>query len=61
MYLQAAGRPIGLELSVAVSQPFMMYWETMYLERVRNAGMDMMMYEMYIDDSHQVAIVPPPG
>jgi hypothetical protein len=29
--------------------------------RVRNAGMDMMMYERYIDDSNQVAVVPPPG
>ena len=32
----------------------------MYLDRVRRAGMEMVLYERYIDDSNQVAKVPPP-
>ena len=40
MYMQASGGPIGLELSWAVSRPFMMYWETIYLERVKNGHDD---------------------
>ena len=61
IYLQASGSPIGLELSGAVSRPFMMYWDSMYLDKVEKAGMNMMMYERYIDDSNQVPVVPPPG
>ena len=61
MYLQASGSPIGLELSGAVSRPFMMYQDSMYLDKVEKAGMNMMMYKRYIDESNQVAVVPPPG
>ena len=61
MYLQASGGPIGLELTGAVSRPFMMYWDRVYLDMVKAAGVDMKMYERYIDDSNQVAVVPPPG
>ena len=60
-YLQTAGGPIGLELTGAVSRPFMMRWDKMYLDRVRRAGIVMQMYERYIDDSNQVAVVPLPG
>ena len=60
-YLQAEGGAIGLELTGAVSRPFMMRWDRIYLERVRMAGMKMLLYERFVDDSNQLAEVPPPG
>ena len=60
-YLQAEGGPIGLELTGAVSRPFMMLWDRVYLKMVKNAGLNMRLYERYVDDSNQVAEVPPPG
>ena len=33
----------------------------MYLDNVRRAGMEMLLYERYVDDSNQVAKVPPRG
>ena len=61
VFVQLSGGPIGLELTGAVSRAFMWRWDKLYLERVRNAGMEMMMYERYVDDSNQVAVIPPPG
>ena len=60
-YHQTAGGAIGLELTGAVSMPFMLRWDKVYLEKVKKAGLKMMLYERYIDDSQQVAEVPPPG
>ena len=34
VYLQFDGGPIGLELAGAVSRPFMMRWDRLYLEAV---------------------------
>ena len=41
----------------------MLRCDKLYKGRVRQAGMSMniMKYERYIDDSNQVAVVPPPG
>jgi hypothetical protein len=52
-----------LELTGAVAMPFMLRWDKLYKDRVRQSGMIMniLMYERYIDDSNQVAVVPPPG
>jgi hypothetical protein len=36
-------------------------WDYLYKVSVRKAGMNLKMYERYVDDSNQVAIVPPPG
>ena len=60
-FLQQEGGPIGLELTGAVSRSFMQRWDKLYLEKVRKAKLTMMMYERYVDDSNQIAIVPPPG
>ena len=59
IYLQREGGPIGLELTGAVSRVFMARWDRIYLKRVRNAGIHMPLYERYVDDSNQVAEVPP--
>ena len=60
-YLQMSGGPIGLELTGAVSRAYMMRWDTLYLQKVKKAGISMLLYERYIDDSNQSAVVPSPG
>ena len=60
-YLQQEGGPIGLELTGAASRAFMWRWDKMYLEKARKAGVEIMMYERYVDDSNQVAVVPERG
>ena len=61
IFLQKGGGPIGLELTGAVSRAFMARWDKLYLKRVKDAGIKMHMYERYVDDSNQVATVPPKG
>ena len=61
IFLQQRGGPIGLELTGAVSRAFMKRWDRLYLEKVKKAGVRMMVYERYVDDSNQVAVVPAPG
>ena len=61
VFLQSAGGPIGLELTGAVSRPFMARWDRLYLEKVKQAGGKMMMFERYVDDSNQVGVTPPIG
>ena len=60
-FIQLGGGPIGLELTGAVSRAFMKRWDRLYLEKVKRAKMTMKMYQRYVDDSNQVAIVPQPG
>ena len=61
VYLQQEGGPIGLELTGAVSRAFMWRWDRMYLERAREAGIEMSLYERYVDDSNQIATIPDKG
>ena len=61
IFHQVAGGPIGLELTGAVSRPFMMFWDKMYLRNVRKAGMNMLLFKRFVDDSNQVAKAPPAG
>ena len=56
-----AGGSVGLELTGAVARPFMLRWDHLYKASVRKAGLVMPVYERYVDDSNQVAVVPPPG
>ena len=58
-YLQAEGGQIGL--TVAISPPFMMMWDQLYLKMVEQAGPFLRLYERYGDDCNHVADVPPPG
>ena len=50
-----------MELTGAVSVPFMMKWDRSYLKMARKAGIGMKLFERYMDDFNQAAIVPPPG
>ena len=67
MFQQMGGGSIGLELTGAVSRPFMLRWDTLYRENLKKASqdidldLDLVMYERYVDDSNQLAIIPPPG
>ena len=61
LHHQVEGGPIGLELTGAVSRPFMMHWDRLYIKKTRKAGIMMEMYDRYVDDSNQIAIVPPVG
>ena len=45
IFLQKSGGPIGLELTGAVSRAFMKKWDRLYLERVRQAGIVVKVYE----------------
>ena len=60
-FIQLKGGPIGLELTGAVSRAFMGRWDRLYLDKVKRAGVRMMMFERYVDDSNQIAVVPAPG
>ena len=60
-YIQQEGGPIGLELTGAASRAFMWRWDKMYMKKAERAGVKMMMYERYVDDSNQVAVVPKRG
>ena len=44
-----------------MARPFMLRYDDMYKKSVSKSGMKLMLYERYIDDSNQVAEVPPPG
>ena len=61
VYKQAAGGAIGLELTGAVSRPFIIRWDRLYLEKVKKAGIRMWLYEIYVDDSNQGAEIPQTG
>ena len=61
IYHQQAGGSIGLELTGAVSRPFMLRWDKLYKDKVERAGIDIRLYERYVDDSNQVVTVPAPG
>ena len=39
----------------------MQKWDRNYLKLIKAAGIDMKLYERYVDDSNQVAKVPPNG
>ncbi len=61
VYLQKEGGPIGLELTGAASRAFMWRWDRIYLKNARKAGINILKYERYVDDSNQIAVVPEKG
>ncbi|MCP3849452.1 MAG: hypothetical protein GY694_04320, partial [Gammaproteobacteria bacterium] len=61
VYQQNEGGPIGLELTGAVSRAFMWRWDRMYKEATEMAGIEVVLYERYVDDSNQIAVVPEEG
>ena len=55
IFLQKDGGPIGLEATGAISRAYMMHYDRLYLEAVEEAGIRMLLYNRYIDDSQQAA------
>ena len=53
-HIQSEGGPIGLELTGAVHRPFMRRWDNLYLKKINEAGMKLLVYKRYVDDSDQV-------
>ena len=47
-----------LELTGAASRAFMWRWDRLYMKNAKKAGIDILLYERYVDDSNQVAVVP---
>jgi hypothetical protein len=60
IYQQAEGGSIGLELTIAESRPFLFRWDRIYLDNVKKNGVKMAVYERYVDESNQIANLPPP-
>jgi hypothetical protein len=54
-FLQMYGGQIGLELTGSVSQAYMLRWDKLILKKVKRIGIDILIYERYIDDSNQSA------
>ena len=59
-YHQTSGGAIGLELTGACSRAFMARWDRLYLAKLKKAGMKMLLYDRYVDDSNQLAETIPP-
>ena len=51
----------GCKLTGAVSRAFMARWDRIYLQKVKKAGINMHVYERYVDDSNQLAEISPPN
>ena len=54
IFLQKSGAPIGLELSCAIHRPFMMRFDRLFLIKVQAAGLNMVLYGRYVDDTNEV-------
>ena len=57
IFLQTEGCPIGLDLSQAVARAVMLYYDELYLSKVKEEGMRIHMYARYVDDSNQIVEV----
>ena len=49
-----------MKLTGAVSRVFMARCDRLYREKVARAVVDLTTYERYVDDSNQIAVLPPP-
>ena len=56
IFLQKDGGPIGLEATGAISRAYMLYYDRLYLKAVKEAGIRMLLYDRYIDDTQQAAV-----
>lgn len=54
-YLQSSGGAIGLNLTRALHRPYMRLWDLKYIEKVRQEGLNLLLFKRYIDDSNQSA------
>ena len=57
VFLQTNGGPIGLEAAGAIARVVMIWWDSLYLAKVRAEGYILVIYERYVDDSNQGLVV----
>ena len=55
IHLQTDGGPMGLKLTGAIARVVMILFDKIYLEKVEQNGMKMLLYERYVGDSNQIA------
>ena len=63
IYLQKEGGPIGLELTGAIARVFMIWWDTQFLEKIKNirTNWNLHFYMRYIDDTNMIGDIMTPG
>ena len=58
---QAEGGPIGLQLSQAIARLVMLWWDERFLEKAKTSGLEIEMYERFVDDSNLTSELIEPG
>ena len=58
---QLDGGPIGSELTGAVARAFMIWWDDQFIKKTMDAGVEVDMYERYVDDGNICAEATEPG
>ena len=61
VFKQSDGGPIGDELSQAVARVVMGWWDSQFLKKCEEVGIDIMMYKRYVDDTNKVFVPPALG
>ena len=61
MYLQRSGGPIGNRLTMACSRVVMQEWGEQYLLILKEAGLSVTLFKIYVDDVRQISTVLKPG
>ena len=52
---QTDGGPIGLQLTGSIARIVMLWWDNRFLEMANTAGVNIEMYERFVDDSNMVS------
>ena len=60
-YLQQAGGPIGMRLTMAASRLVMHDWAEQYQQKLMDAGLDILLLSFYVDDNRQATTPLPMG
>ena len=55
--LQSEGGPIGARLTMACSRVVMQDWGEGYMRILREAGLQVTLFKIYVDDGRQVSTV----
>ena len=61
LYQQQAGAPIGLKLSGILARLVMLKFDKLYIEKLRNLKIDIVLYQRYIDDLNMALSCLAPG
>ena len=61
VYKQQAGGPIGLEITGVLARIVMLWWDRAFLKKIDTLGLDMLMYQRYVDDGNMACRAVKPG